>query len=115
MQHLWPHKHLPQTYVLRDQLKALDHRLPHVHGHVVARAVIYHDHLHQVPLLDHAYHLAAAREGLDALAGEGHFGVIEELPLLESQEDLGIDTLKVFVVGGVLEAELFGLIEDVLP
>lgn len=96
----------------RDELVVSYHGLPNVQG--VVRGVEDKDHLHEVPLLDHGDYLAASCEGLDALTSQGDFGVVEELPLLEAHEDLGIDTLEVTILRSMLEAELFGLIQDVL-
>lgn len=65
-------------------------------------------------LLDHGDDLTTARQRLNALAAECDLIIIEELPLLESHQYLRIHRLKVTILGGVLETELFGLVEDVL-
>lgn len=65
-------------------------------------------------LLNHGDDLTTPSKGLDTLTSQSDLGIIEELPLLEAHEDLGIDTLEVTILRSMLEAELFGLIQDIL-
>ena len=112
MKHLWPHENLSQSNIFGNQLEALDHRLSHVNWHI--GRVINHNKLHQMSLLYHGYYLAAPRQSLDRLCPQCDFSVVEELPLLEPHEDLRVYTLEVLILAGMLKAQLFCLIEDIL-
>ena len=65
--------------------------------------------------MDHAYNLAAASQCLYCHRGQCDLSIVEELPLLETHQYLGIDTLKILVLAGMLEAQLLRLIQYVLP
>ena len=49
------------------------------------------------------------------MTSQSDLGIVEELPLLEAHQDLGIHALEVLVLAGMLEAQLLGLIQDVFP
>ena len=113
MKHLRSHEHLPQPDVLCNQLEALHDGLPHIYRHV--RCVIYCYQLHQVTLLDHRYDLTTPCKSLYRMTCQCDLSIIEQLPLLETHQYLGIYTLEILVLTCMLEAQLFRLIKDVFP